>query len=261
MSGSRRRTEPPSFPLSFAPEDVDDADVVIVGVPRERVLPGFPRGQSEAPSVVREEARLRDTCGPDLRDPLLELTVVDAGDHDPPRLEVRGIPVFLGGDHTVAVEAVESVEARRLLWVDAHPDMEDSDLHDGALSACLERVDEALVWGVRTGSRDEFLRLERRSDVGVLRDVGDVLEEVRRCDHVSLDLDALDPSVAPGVTVPEPGGLSFEEVRRVVEEAGKRGASLDVCEFCPGVERRITGAVVVRILEGFLRGVLDRKEG
>ena len=41
--------------------------------------------------------------------------------------------------------------------------------------------------------------------------------------HLSVDMDALDPTVAPGVSVPEPGGLTFREARLLMEGVAESG--------------------------------------
>ncbi len=256
MSGSRRRSSP-RFPLSFSPSDVRSPDVTVLGLPSERVLPGYPRGQARAPGVIRRAARGLDFFEPGLGDPLEELTLVDEGDLPDfrPRTRPRAF-LILGGDHTVTARAVSRLRPRRLLWLDAHPDLLPSERHDGALRACLRRVGRAVLVGVRAWSRREWEELEG-SDRLRLLSPEEAVEEAGRADYVSLDLDALDPSVAPGVTTPEPGGLGFEEVARIVREAGRAGAHLDVVELCPEVESHVTPVVACRLIGEYLKGFLE----
>ncbi len=256
MSTSRRRSRP-RFPLSFPPEEVRSPDVTILGLPLERVLPEYPRGQARSPDTVRRTARGLDFFEPGLGDPLEELELVDEGNAE--TFEPKTRPdafLILGGDHTVAPEVASRLRPRRILWLDAHPDLLPSDRHDGALRSCLDHAREAYLVGVRTWSRREREEFERSDRLHLLRPE-EALEVVDRVDYVSLDLDVLDPSLAPGVTTPEPGGLGFEEVARIVRAAGRAGAHLDVVELCPTVEDHVTPVVACRLIGEYLKGILE----
>ena len=73
--------------------------------------------------------------------------------------------------------------------------------------------------------------------------------------HLSLDIDALDPGLAPGVSVPEPGGLGRDDMRLCMEliAASGRLGSLDVMEFNPLRERDHTAMVTLELLRILLR--------
>jgi len=64
--------------------------------------------------------------------------------------------------------------------------------------------------------------------------------------HLSLDLDALDPLVAPGVGTPAQGGLTYREGHLVCEKAARSGRllSLDVVELNPVLDDRNHTAVL-----------------
>ena len=83
--------------------------------------------------------------------------------------------------------------------------------------------------------------------------------------HVSLDLDALDPEIAPGVGTPVAGGLSYREAQLAMEmihDSGTLG-SLDVVEVNPALDtRNRTAQLAVELVasafgEQILARVLD----
>ena len=58
--------------------------------------------------------------------------------------------------------------------------------------------------------------------------------------HISLDMDAIDPFLAPGVGTPSPGGLSYREAHllmEIVSDTGKVG-SMDIVEINPILDHR-----------------------
>ncbi|MBI1868091.1 MAG: arginase [Methylocystis sp.] len=193
----------------------------------------------------------------------------------------KATPMFLGGDHSLAMGTVAGVarhwaEAKRdlfLLWLDAHADYNTpsisptGNMHGMALAMltgergfeplfgdppCKAVVPENVyVLGLRSVDPDED-RLLRRSGVHVigmrrLNAVGvrlamqPMLDEVSRRDgvlHVSVDVDVLDPGIAPGVGTPAPGGATLEQARlimRTLRDCG-RVASLDVAELNPSLD-------------------------
>ncbi len=85
--------------------------------------------------------------------------------------------------------------------------------------------------------------------------------------HVSLDLDALDPEIAPGVGTPVPGGLSYREAQLAMEMIHDSGAlaSLDVVEVNPALDtRNRTARLAVELVESafgeqILARVLDSR--
>lgn len=176
------------------------------------------------------------------------------------RIVERGaVPIMLGGDDSVPIPFFRGFEGHgplTLVQVDAHLDFRDEldGIREG-YSSPIRRASE-MPWVakiVQVGLRG--VGSARPSDVQDARDNGNLLVtagEVRRqgiewllgripTEHpylITIDLDGLDPSVAPGVTGPSPGGLSFEELASLLAGLAARGqiAGLDVVEYAPDLD-------------------------
>ena len=186
-------------------------------------------------------------------------------------------PLVLGGDHSVALGTLGGL-ARvygpgAVLWVDAHGDVNrpstspSGNVHGMPLAAALGlagaefespawplpalEADRVVLLGVRSlddGERQLLRELGAAvytmSDVdklGVERVVREGLARVAGAPfvHLSLDMDALDPEVAPGVGTPVRGGLSYREAHLALELVAESGllGSLEVVEVNPILDR------------------------
>jgi arginase len=103
--------------------------------------------------------------------------------------------------------------------------------------------------------RDRHLRVFRMSDVrqhGMAKVIAEALQPVRRAGghlHVSLDIDFLDPAVAPGVGLAEPDGPDFAEAAAclaAVQATGLLG-SFDLLELSPSHDP--TGGTTSRVID------------
>ena len=161
-------------------------------------------------------------------------------------LDREAFPIVIGGDHTITfpvVRAFSKYDSLDIVHFDAHLDFEDE--YDGVriyyaspLRRCSELpfvhgITQIGLRGPMAPSREKsyrqaleygerFVTTKRFKQIGV----GKVVENIPQADniYVSLDVDVLDPSVAPGITSPSPGGLSFPEVRDTligITEKGK----------------------------------------
>ena len=81
--------------------------------------------------------------------------------------------------------------------------------------------------------------IDRRGLEAVVRDALDVVAGAAFV-HLSLDLDVVDPEVAPGVGTPVRGGLSYREAHLAMELAAEAGIvdSLEVVEVNPILDSR-----------------------
>ncbi len=183
------------------------------------------------------------------------------------------LPLVLGGDHSVALGTLAGLARVHgpggVLWIDAHADLNSPEttpsgnVHGMALAAALglggrafdntgltiPAVEPGRVALVATRSLDEGERellqgseitVFTMSDVdrvGIEQVIRESLERVRGPGfvHVSLDLDALDPEVAPGVGTPVRGGLSYREAHLAMELVAESGLAhaLEVVEVNP----------------------------
>jgi arginase len=188
------------------------------------------------------------------------------------------MPLVLGGDHSVALGTlgglVDGSEPGGVLWIDAHGDLNrpetspSGNVHGMVLAAAmglggpafdgsgvpLPSVDPSRVALVGVRSLDEGERALLRdvkasvftmSDVDRLGIEHTVTESLAKIDgpgfvHVSLDMDALDPDVAPGVGTPVRGGLSYREAHLAMELVAESGlmGSLEVVEVNPILDRQ-----------------------
>ena len=199
----------------------------------------------------------------------------------------RYLPLVLGGDHSVALGTLgglaRSAGPGGVLWIDALGDLNrpetspTGNVHGMVLAAALglagpafesehwptPSVDPARVALVGVRSLDEGERnllrelgaLYTMSDVdrlGIERAIRESLEHIAGSGfvHVSLDMDAVDPEIAPGVGTPVRGGLSYREAHfalELVAESGLAG-SLEVVEVNPILDREnATGRLAVEL--------------
>lgn len=188
------------------------------------------------------------------------------------------IELFLGGDHSLSIGTVSAITAQAddvgVLWVDAHGDFNTPEItpsgnvHGMALAAVMglgapELTDighpgakiqpsQVVIIGARDLDPLEKLALrEKGVRVLTMRDIDErgiaavthvALAHLQACSriHVSLDMDALDPTEAPGVGTPVPGGLSYREAHLLMEilhDSGKV-TSLDIVEVNPILDDR-----------------------
>lgn len=188
-------------------------------------------------------------------------------------------PLILGGDHSLAIGSVSGSAwgGRRagLIWVDAHGDFNTPDstpsgnIHGMSVAALTGRGHPALL-GI--GQRTPVLRDREVALVGIRdldseeraalkasgihvftmhdidrRGMATVMEEaiVRVSTgnagfHLSFDMDAIDPSAAPGVGTPVPGGISYREAHLAMEivSDSRRMLSMDLVEVNPILDQR-----------------------
>jgi arginase len=189
-------------------------------------------------------------------------------------------PVLLGGDHSLAMGSVAGSAACAggkigLLWIDAHADLNtpetspSGNVHGMPLAVLLGKGDPLLLGiGERTpvvaprhtailglrdvdpGERERIRKLgvavytmKELDERGTSACLREALAKVTRGTagfHLSLDMDALDPEVAPGVGTPVPGGLTYREAHLACELVAETGKllSMDVVEVNPILDER-----------------------
>ncbi len=188
-------------------------------------------------------------------------------------LEADAFPLVLGGDHSIAIGSMRGASRDADLgavWFDAHADINtpttspSGNVHGMPIAAVLgrglfgdlewahaPRVREASIAYVGLRSVDERERqLVRDSDMtaftmsdiderGITAVVEDALEVATAGTdgiHVSLDLDWLDPKVAPGVGTPVRGGVTYREAHSALEQVFEWDHEHDVLRSMDVVE-------------------------
>jgi arginase len=238
------------------------ADVTLVGVPWDEHSSHL-RGPALAPAAIRAALHSPSSnpsteSGLDLGD---EPRLDDAGDLEVPsgpaaveaiedgvgRLLDQGRRVLaLGGDHAVAYPAVRAHAQRHdgltLVQLDAHPDLYDEFEGDRLSNACpfariMEegRVRRLVQVGIRTMNAPQRAQADRFGVevVDMMAWRPDLTVTAEGPVYVSLDLDVLDPAFAPGVSHPEPGGLSTRDVIGILQRLRGHVVGADLVELNP----------------------------
>ncbi len=235
----------------------------LIGLPYD-ASSSFLRGPVKAPPLIR--AALNSPAGNLWTEALQDLSaaggLTDAGDLPLPEnaqaareqiesgiatlLSTGFRPIALGGDHSVTypvLRAINAVYARpTILHVDAHPDLYDEFEGDRFSHACPfarileENLATRLVQvGIRamTGhQRDQA----KRFNVEVIDMRAWAMGARPTLDgrvYMSIDIDAIDPAFAPGVSHREPGGLSVRDVVQLIQKCGGNIVGADIVEFNP----------------------------
>lgn len=246
--------------------------VRLVGLPTDSHS-SFLRGPAGAPGAIRaapasDHGNMATESGAELG---LDIAIEDlgdlaldetAGDFDRIRAaaaaaaEGGATPIFLGGDHMVTYPIVSGLaEAHgplNILHFDAHPDLYDDFegdplSHASPFARIMERgLAKRLVQvGIRTlngHSREQAERLGVEM-IEMRHFAAEVVPVPEAPLYISIDMDALDPAFAPGVSHHEPGGLSVREILSVLHRIEGPIIGADVVEYNPA--RDINGMTAV----------------
>ena len=204
------------------------------------------------------------------------------------------IPVILGGDHSIASADVAGIANHRghgkisMIHFDAHADTGEDQFgaligHGTPMRRLIEdgymRGDRFLQLGLRgywpdhatlAWMRDQGMRSYEMTEIHH-RGLNAVLDEsfatlTDGCDGVflSVDIDVVDPGMAPGTGTPEPGGMTsrelLEAVRRICLELPVVG--IDVVEVAPAFDSAdITAILANRVVLEALSAIAKRRSG
>jgi agmatinase len=264
-------------------EPYPEARIVVFGIPFEGSV-NLRTGADHGPRELRIASDSIETYSPALGRDLEDLGIADVGDCElgagtpreqlaRAREEIRGfwrpglLPIMLGGDHTATLSVVEvlapAIPGLRVLQLDAHPDLREEFLGErynyaSAMARVMDVVSPERVYqvGMRSGAREEYEReaphVFPAHAVHPVEAVRSLVPELARHPlYVTIDVDVLDPSEAPGTGAPEPCGITASELVEIVRLLEPcRIVGMDLMEvahaFDPSGRTGITASWILR---------------
>lgn len=238
----------------------------------------FQRGPSKAPPLIRERflSEAYNMYAENGKE-VSSKSIIDKGDFDISEYwEIYDVTkrnfqkhhkiLTLGGDHSISYPVVKAVSERfdsiHILHIDAHGDLYDEFEGDKFSHACpfariMEDglVDNLTQVGVRTLNPHQREQADKYG-VNIIEMKDFSLSKIpvfERPVYISLDIDAIDPAFAPGVSHQESGGLSPREVLSIFEKINVPIIGADIVEFNPvndvsGITAALCGKMMKEIL-------------
>lgn len=242
--------------------DISPNDITLIGVPFDAYSSHL-KGAAQAPAAIKEMIRCGSAnssteLGQELKN---NNRIVDFGDlqwqQDDQAFEVieskitdiaaQGAkPLTFGGDHSITYPIIKALAKQHsditILHFDAHPDLYDI-LQGNPLShACpFARIMEnnlakhLIQVGIRTLNQHQREQAERFNvemhEMTNWREHSQI--NLNGPVYISIDLDALDPAFAPGVSHHEPGGLSVRDILDVIHHIDVPIIGADIVEYNP----------------------------
>lgn len=269
-----------------------NADIVMFSAPFDGTT-SFRPGTRFAGGAIRRDSYGLETFSPYQDADLLDCRVLDSGELDLPIgdssaalrvikkrtaaiLKDGKIPFMIGGEHLVTLGAFSAVAEKypdvHIIHFDAHADLRNDYLgvklsHACVIRRCYDIVGDGRIFqfGIRSGDKSEFEWKEGKVTTRLFDFEGlyGVLEELKgKPVYFTLDLDVLDPSVFPGTGTPEPGGVTFDALRKAATAVCRRAdiVGCDVNELSPPYDQSgISTAAACKIIREMLIA-LENKE-
>ena len=212
-------------------------DFSLLGICLDRK--SFRRGSDRAPFEIKRIFPQLETyiSGIDLQNSiwLKDLGYIEPNNYDEiinhVKNNVKNFPVVLGGDHSITHPIVKAVNPKVFVTFDAHPDCENKDLNFFSVTRKIaEDGFKTFVYGARCFSKAEQEYINNgKIKIATLED----LKAINEPTYLSIDFDVLDSSIMPAVAIPEPNGLTFNQVLEGIRAIAKNLVAIDFVEFLP----------------------------
>ncbi len=273
-------------------DDYEASKAVIYGMPMDFTV-SFRPGSRFGPPRIREVSIGLEEYSPYLDRSLEDIEYFDAGDLLLPfgnaarSLDiigefVRGVladgkmPVGLGGEHLVSWPIFREVYAKypdlAIIHFDAHADLREHYEGEPLSHSTPLRKAAGLMggrniyqFGIRSGSREEWAYARENINFypfEVLEPLKQVLPSLAgRPVYLTIDIDVLDPSCAPGTGTAEAGGITSKELLEAVHAIARSGVNVVGCDlvevapaYDPTEQTQIVASKVIReMLLGFIK--------
>ena len=253
-------------------KSIFQADIVVIGVPDESRSHAKRKGASKGPDGLRtasnsfeffeRDGKIIPICP--MKGTLENKKILDFGNtsrEDLYRLvfdiaSAKKLPITIGGDHsitTLILQAIhEALEGDKisLLYFDAHPDFVSStrNYYGSVITDSSDYINfaKSILIGTRAAELEELENASKQKleiitpidiiEFGINATVKKIISKCGSSKvYLSIDLDCMDPGVAPGVSVPAPGGLFpldlIYMIKKITENLQIVG--MDIVELSP----------------------------
>ncbi|MCD6275802.1 MAG: agmatinase [Thermoplasmata archaeon] len=179
-------------------------------------------------------------------------------------------PIMLGGEHSITIGAAKFLKEKMddvgIIFIDAHADFRDEYLGNKYSHACVARRayeymrGKIISIGVRSASKEESIDAKKLGyqwissydfmEKGWKDSIEEALEilNVEKI-YLSIDIDGIDPSYAPGTGTPEYFGLKPIDVKRIIKFLGRKLIGADIVEICPPCDNGNTAVLGARLVQ------------
>jgi len=280
-----------NFPNYFADAEssFNDADFVIFGVPYDKTS-SFRPGACQAPKEIRQASWNFETfnikTGKDLRDVKFhDYGDLDVGKDSPKEMYEKvkefssmlisknKFPIDIGGEHSITPGIVHAFpNDMAVVSLDAHIDFREQYEDEPYNHACVIRriadhidINNIAVLGVRSAEKEEYVEAKKQGlfhiDAFDIKREGikKALEKTKKHlgnkkIYLTFDMDAVDPSYAPGVSTPEPFGITPFDVIEIFDFFSPQLVGFDIVEVCPPYDKGETSLLAAK----FIRYILEK---
>ncbi len=258
--------------------------VTLIGFPWD-ASSSYARGPALAPAIIRsvlfsEASSPYSLSGASVGDIIFDYDFADLpeeadacrtaiSDRIAQTLKSKTKPLSLGGDHSVTYPILRAIKNAHgpvnILHIDAHPDLYDEFDGDRYSHACpfARAIEDGCVnnlvqVGIRSASPEQraFGKKHGVAMLGADEAAAIPYDKLTAPLYVSIDLDGLDPAYAPGVSHPEPGGLSTREVLAMLAKLPTPPVGADIVEYNPERDINLATAHVAARLIKELAGLM-----
>ncbi len=198
-------------------------------------------------------------------------------------LAAGALPVVLGGDHSInipCINAFDDQEPVHVVQIDAHLDFVDERHgvrygHGNPMRRAAEKpyvtgLSQIGIRNVSSTARDGYEDARRMgSDIQSVRHfrklgVEGMLVRIPagKRYYLTIDIDAFDPSIAPGTGTPSHGGFLYYEILEFIDGLAKRGSivGLDLVEVAPDYDPTgSTSTLAAQVLMNTLGRILHHR--
>jgi agmatinase len=253
-------------------KSIFQADIVVIGVPDESRSHAKRKGASKGPDSLRtasnsfeffeRDGKIIPICP--MKGTLENKKIYDFGNtsrEDLYRLvfdivSARKLPITIGGDHSITTLILQAIhdalgaDKISLLYFDAHPDFVSStrNYYGSVITDSSDYINftKSILIGTRAAELEELENASKQKleiitpidiiEMGINATVKKIISKCRTNKvYLSIDLDCMDPGVAPGVSVPAPGGLFpldlLYMIKKITENLHIVG--MDIVELSP----------------------------
>jgi len=242
---------------SFLNNNSNNPRFIIVPCPHEKTT-SYGKGTKTGPAAILYASKYLESFDHEIGiDPAgksgIQTSMPSSYPHLAPRvsgiLQDKKVPIILGGEHSISVEAIRAAKEffpdLSVIQFDAHADLRDSYNGDKNSHACVMRrvleICPAVQVGVRSISEEEwhfansFCQINKIHFRDSTLDIRKILDQLSNNVYITFDVDVLDPSIMPSTGTPEPGGLLWDDILKIIKAIceKKNIVAMDFVELAP----------------------------